>query len=192
MSRLPQSPPRHRRHKEAWGGEFFVTFNVNERDRMNGPQASGPLGTVDENGVTLSAAGMIVRELWEELPRLFRSVDIGESVVMPDHFHGILHLKPAVVGNQVSFKPLNQIVAALKSVSSKRINELDGRPGRAFWQRGFYDRIVRDEKIHRRVSAYILNNPRALFRRLKPHGPDNSSGGLQSATTIIRAPERSG
>jgi REP element-mobilizing transposase RayT len=63
------------------------------------------------------------------------------------------------------FKPsptkhgLTEIVRALKTFSARRINEARGTQGTAFWQRGFYDHIVRVEHDLENIRAYILENP---------------------------------
>jgi REP element-mobilizing transposase RayT len=52
-------------------------------------------------------------------------------------------------------------------MSARQINALRGTPGTPFWQRDFYERIVRDEEALRRIREYIRRNPErwALRRR---------------------------
>lgn len=87
-------------------------------------------------------------------------------VVMPDHVHGILILpdRPSprsenVVSPADSAVPVTEIVRSLKSFSARRINECRGLSGRPVWQRGYYDRIIRDQKALDRTRRYILHNP---------------------------------
>jgi REP element-mobilizing transposase RayT len=54
------------------------------------------------------------------------------------------------------------IVGAYKSMVSNRCldiykfkNETMGQ----FWQRNYYEHIIRDEQSYRRISKYIINNP---------------------------------
>ncbi len=74
-------------------------------------------------------------------------------------------------------KPLGQLIGAFKTVSTKRINEMRGTPGARFWQRNYYEHIVRDEPDMNRIRQYIIENPRrwaedrdnpANTRRLPP------------------------
>jgi len=74
-------------------------------------------------------------------------------------------------GNPVSTggKPdLGHIVAFYKYQTTKRINAQSRRrddhatttPGRRFWQRNYYEHIIRDEADLRRIVEYIRENPR--------------------------------
>jgi putative transposase len=152
-------------HREAWGGRYFVTFNVQDRVRDGVARLEGPLGVVHGRTVSLSPKGRIVEQVWQELPLLFRNVELGKHVVMPDHFHGILNIRATQSNaHNFKFKPLGQIVGALKSLSTKKINEQERTSGAVFWQRGFYERIFRHEFRHR-IESYIINNPYVMHRR---------------------------
>lgn len=54
---------------------------------------------------------------------------------------------------------LGQIVAFYKYQTTKRINELRGTPGVSFWQRNYWEHVVRDEIDLNRIRQYIENNP---------------------------------
>ncbi|HUV92496.1 MAG TPA: hypothetical protein VMV80_05380 [Anaerolineales bacterium] len=54
---------------------------------------------------------------------------------------------------------LPEIVRAVKSFSSRRINRLRGTPGVPVWQRNYYERIIRNEKELNAIRLYILDNP---------------------------------
>ena len=76
----------------------------------------------------------------------------------------------------MNYKPLGQVVGALKTRSAKRINQILGQIGADFWQRGFYDRVIRDRSIEIRVRTYIRNNPIVLFRRATALAHDRGGG----------------
>ncbi|MCK5783300.1 MAG: transposase [Desulfobacterales bacterium] len=48
-----------------------------------------------------------------------------------------------------------EFVQALKTFSSRRINEFQNSPGTPVWQSRFYDRIVRDENELNRIREYL-------------------------------------
>ena len=54
---------------------------------------------------------------------------------------------------------LGQIVAYYKYQTTKRINELRGMPGVPFWQRNYWEHVIRDEIDLDRIRQYIANNP---------------------------------
>jgi REP element-mobilizing transposase RayT len=70
--------------------------------------------------------------------------------VMPNHVHAALKLFP-------SFS-LQDVLQSWKSFTAKKANSILNRAG-AFWQREYFDRLVRDEAELRRVCRYILQNP---------------------------------
>ena len=80
---------------------------------------------------------------------------------MPDHFHAIVKIVHTESGNNNpsprKYKPLDQIIGAFKTTSSKLIH-LSGYNNYA-WQRSYYDRIVRDTNSLNFIREYIIDNP---------------------------------
>ena len=70
--------------------------------------------------------------------------------VMPNHVH--------IVIRAIGAQRLPTIVHSWKSYTAKRANEILGRTG-VFWQRDYYDRIVRDEWDLENAVRYVLENP---------------------------------
>lgn len=71
-------------------------------------------------------------------------------VVMPDHFHWLLQLG---VDQSIS-----QVVNNVKGHSARRINTAIQRQG-ALWQKGFFDRAIRQEEDLAAIARYIVANP---------------------------------
>ena len=70
--------------------------------------------------------------------------------VMPNHVHVVAKLFPG--------RELATVVKAWKNFSAKAANQELGRKGR-FWQREYYDRMIRNEDELDRAIRYILENP---------------------------------
>jgi len=64
------------------------------------------------------------------------------SVVMSNHVHALLVQNPE--------HPLEDLLRSWKTFTARSINRLLGRSG-TFWQRSYFDRLVRDEKHFRRL-----------------------------------------
>ena len=60
---------------------------------------------------------------------------------------------------------LPDIVRSLKSFSEKRANRELGREGE-FWQRDYYDRLIRSPKHFQWARGYIERNPKNLAEGL--------------------------
>lgn len=84
-------PDRHRRssirlagHDYAGSGTYFVTLCLHGRQPLFGELHHG---TMRRNG-----AGEKVASCWRDLTNRFTGIMLDTFVVMPDHFHGIIHL----------------------------------------------------------------------------------------------------
>jgi REP element-mobilizing transposase RayT len=153
-------------------GAYFITVIVYERLLLFWDDT--------EDRVVLDETGEAVLRCWLDLPKHYPQIDLDEFVVMPNHIHGIIILKDGPDNNArtcpvgAGFKPaptrmnhsmvktkhgLSEIVRALKTFSARRINELRGTKGNPVWQRGYYDRIIRNDSELHRLRRYIENNP---------------------------------
>ena len=56
-------------------------------------------------------------------------------------------------------RSLGAIVGNFKSLVARRINALRGTPGERVWQRGYYDRIIRDDHELAAMRTYVRDNP---------------------------------
>ena len=79
-----------------------------------------------------------------------RSCWIDSVVVMPDHVHLIVMPYETV--------SLVDVLSAIKSASSHRVNRLLGGRG-AVWQRESFDRLVRSGDNLDKKRQYIFDNP---------------------------------
>jgi len=177
---MPYDPKIHHRRsirlKEydyALDGMYFVTICVQDKQCL--------FGEIVNNEMILNKNGQIVEMIWNELPHHYIHVELGEFVIMPNHIHGIIILvgagfKPAhdeqagqksAQDERAGFKPaptranhgLSEIVRALKTFSARKINELCNTRGKQLWQRNYYEHIIRNEKSHKYIANYIVNNP---------------------------------
>jgi REP element-mobilizing transposase RayT len=70
--------------------------------------------------------------------------------IMPNHVHVMVRLFPG--------QDLARVVKAWKNFSAKAANQALGRKGR-FWQREYYDRLIRNRDEFERAIRYIVENP---------------------------------
>ena len=74
----------------------------------------------------------------------------------------------------VSRPTLGQIVAYFKYQTTKSINQMRETPGARFWQRNYWEHVIRDETDLNRVRRYIQTNPlRWVDDQLHPDAPPN-------------------
>jgi REP-associated tyrosine transposase len=133
---------RLRSYDYAWAGAYFVTVCVAEKACV--------LGTVLDARVNLSPIGAIVARQLRQLPS---RLDVGLDcfVVMPNHVHAVLVLRGG--------RSLGHVVGSFKSASAHEVNLIRGTTKSVFWQRGFYEHVVRNDADLERVREYIQTNP---------------------------------
>ncbi len=164
---------RLRQYDYSWPGVYFVTICVREKECV--------LGEIVNGEMRLSEWGSIVHEFWDMLPAHFPDVTMDCCVTMPNHHHALINIhhdrRGAVAAPNIAaphagnsdgetgeatspLRPtLGQIVAYHKYQTTKRINALRGMPGAPFWQRNYWEHVVRDDIDLNRIRQYIENNP---------------------------------
>jgi len=121
----------------------------------------------------MNEIGEITRLCWFEIIKHFPRVELDEFIVMPNHIHGIMKIYndfSNTVGAQ-NFVPLHQkhrfqhvlprslasIVRGYKIGVTKMAKQINSNY--PIWQRGYYERVIRDEKELNAIRQYIIDNP---------------------------------
>jgi REP element-mobilizing transposase RayT len=82
--------------------------------------------------------------------------DLYAYVVMPNHMHLVLRPLPKNASEQTW--GLDEIMHGIKGFTGKQANELLNQSG-PFWQREYYDRLIRDDAEWAWYVEYTLHNP---------------------------------
>ena len=109
----------------------------------------------------------IAENAWEFIPNHPHAehAEMREWILMPNHLHGIIILveREEYAGfdslETARSGSISSIVGNYKSLVTRRINNVRRTPGERVWQRGYYDRIIRNEREFEAIRAYILANP---------------------------------
>ena len=141
----------------------------------------------------------IVKNTLFELPLKFSNIVIDEWVIMPNHVHFVIGFDGEPISKS-SGKPteLSKIIKYFKSISAINIKKLVeenldsqfqasnyGQPindelkfvattlnTKHFWQKSYYDHVIRDRDDLERIREYIMNNP--VQWELDILNPDNT------------------
>jgi REP-associated tyrosine transposase len=124
-------------------GAYFVTVCVEGKECV--------LGRVVGARVQLSAVGVIVARQVNDSPKRFPA-EVDCMVVMPNHVHVVVFQRERDVR-------LGTIVGSFKAGSTREINAMQRTVGQRFWQRGYFDHVVRNDADLQRVREYIATNP---------------------------------
>ena len=63
-------------------GAYFITICTHQREHL--------FGEIVDGVMTLNEFGVIAQEEWLKTALIRREIDLGEFVIMPNHFHGII------------------------------------------------------------------------------------------------------
>jgi putative transposase len=142
-----------------------VTGDVGEGGSRTAPTGAGPAGMGDVGGGGSRTAPTGTG------PTGTGDVGEGGSRTVPT---GTGHTGAGHAGGAVRRRPLGRLVGAFKTVSTKRINLQRDTPGARFWQRNYWEHVVRDEASYQRIYRYVRHNPASWEDdQLHPDAPPN-------------------
>lgn len=179
MSKSKFDPQKHHRcsirlpeYDYSQPGAYFVTIVAWHRECLFGEVAGGEM--------LLSKFGLVAKQQWEKLPNRFTNIELGASMIIPNHMHGIIVIM-AGRGTAENLKGLGDepsrraptheqfqkpvkgsiptIVRSYKSAVSYRINLIRGTQDIPVWQRNYYEHVLRNERELQNKTDYINANP---------------------------------
>ena len=140
-------------------------------------------GNVVDGQMRLNQYGAVVAKEWQRLSVIRQEIELDASIVMPNHFHGIVIINNPVGANanvgangrsplRMKSKSLSSLMAGFKSITTKKINILRDAPGTKLWQRNYYEHIIRNQEAMNKIRQYIINNPLSWsIDQLHPNNP---------------------
>jgi REP element-mobilizing transposase RayT len=160
-------------------GYYFITICAQNRECF--------FGNISQGILELNDAGEMIKDGWKNLTQRFNHILLENYVIMPNHLHGIIHIKGSqpfqtindyfkdrekIINNTELINPpsgtlknsISRIIQAFKSISTNRYIEsvrIHNWPPfeKHLWQNNFYDYIIRNMKELCEIRRYIKNNP---------------------------------
>jgi len=130
----------------------------------------------------INIIGQMVERWWLKIPQKFPTITLGEFIVMPNHFHGLLIIKnnlnnkfkeqtpesvptTSIIENNIFgyVALLGQSIRWFKTMTTNEYiknvkNNNWPRFSKRLWQTRFHDEIILNEKHYWAVKQYIKNN----------------------------------
>lgn len=158
--------------------QYFVTLSTKEWEHY--------FGNVIDKAMQLSPTGKLAQKYWQAISDKFPFIELDAFVVMPNHIHGVIIIDKNdeyhdgdgryainrvsttttttttkhgdITGNKnpMLWDNLSRVIRWYKGRVSFELHKQN--TGFA-WQSRFYDHIIRNERSHRSIVEYILNNP---------------------------------
>ncbi|NOX25421.1 MAG: transposase [Deltaproteobacteria bacterium] len=135
-------------------GAYFVTICTWDKECW--------FGKIIDGEMVLNKAGIMVENVWNDLLNHYSHMQLDQSTIMPNHFHGIIMLHDDVTPAPAASPKrhgLPEIIRGFKTFAARRINEMRHTQGTKLWQRNYYEHIVRNENELHDIRKYIQENP---------------------------------
>jgi putative transposase len=110
-------------------GLYFITICTHHRIPL--------FGKIEKGKMILNEYGEIAAEEWEKTPEIRKNITPGQFIIMPNHFHSIIHIEYKIGNKNEStgkFKSPSQTIGAIirgyKGATTKRINTIHNKINR--------------------------------------------------------------
>ena len=141
-------------------GLYFITICTQNKEHY--------FGEVENEEMKLSEIGEIVQSEWLKGPtiRPDMNLELGEFIVMPNHFHGLIYIGSNMGNRNYELKYKNQFGPQSKNLSAIirgfkssvttwcRKNKIADFK----WQISFHDHIIQNKESFEKIQKYIIEN----------------------------------
>ncbi len=145
----------------AQPGGYFVTICTHNHKCL--------FGEVIDSEMHLNELGEVAAAEWRRTAEIRSEIVLDAFVVMPNHVHAVVFitddppspskdaLPRALRGT--GHRSLSALVAGFKAATTRRANILLRKVVVPFWQRNYYEHIIRNEPDLDRIRQYVTDNP---------------------------------
>ena len=133
---------------------YMITVVVAGRRNVLGTLCP-PDASHQEPWVNATPLGEAVKRYWHDIPSHHPHVRLFRSQLMPDHFHGILHVTKKTEVH------LSDIVKAFKQMSNRTAREME--IATPLWESNYNDLILSSHDQLSHMMNYVHDNPRRLW-----------------------------
>ena len=138
MSEVRRKEHRLKFYDYSKANLYFITIDTYDKKDI--------FGVVKDDKMKFNSVGKLLNENYDKV------FDNGKAEIvcfqiMPNHIHFILELKK---DGDIS---LSSAISYFKASMTKKLGI------KPLWMRGYFDRVIRDEKEFNNVYNYIINNP---------------------------------
>jgi REP element-mobilizing transposase RayT len=167
MSQIGRKSIRIPNFDYSAAGAYFVTVCVDKRQSR--------LGSITAGQMIANTFGLIAHRAWTWLQQQFPLIRVDIYCIMPNHVHALLMLAeapgdlnsrrgalqsaPTPTSQEAYPKPLGRLIGAYKTHTTIEINRVPHTPSARFWQRNYYEHVIRNEIDYESVWNYIESNP---------------------------------
>lgn len=151
-----RKPTRLQNYDYSQNGCYFVTVCVQDRKRILSKIPIEIQKKPDFVGANCvrpipTQIGKIVEAEIQRLDSVYPNVFVEAYIIMPNHIYLLLLFDDFACGRTQFAPTLSRVIKQFKGKITKQI-------GFSIWQKGFYDRVIRNETEYLRAQGYIEYN----------------------------------
>lgn len=103
-------------------GAYFITICTHDREHLFGDIVNETMELNTFGDIARSRSVPFGKSHWQQLSEHHPNITVDESVVMPNHLHGIIILE----SSSIYKKSISEIIRGFKTFSAKAINQKRG------------------------------------------------------------------
>ncbi len=134
-------------------GAYFITLCTKNKKQNLSRIIVGDGLPVPKNTVY----GDVVETYINEIKNKYPTVSVDKYVIMPNHIHMIIAISRSGTGDPSP--TISTIMGWFKYQTTKEINNKRSSPSETFWQRSYFDHIIRGNQDYEEQWRYIDENP---------------------------------
>jgi len=151
LEMLTRKPMRLQGYDYSQNGAYFVTVCVKNHNLLLWANVGADIIRPHETPI-LSEYGMVVDEAINRIAVCYPCIKVDKYCIMSNHIHLLILMSLDDSGRIISAPTLSIIIGQMKRFVSKKI-------GFSFWQKSFFEHIIRNEKGYQKIWQYIDENP---------------------------------
>lgn len=151
MKFVNRKPNRLSGYDYSQNGAYFITICVKDRKPILSRIAVGA-SIARPPKPELTDLGRIIDNAIQAISVHYPDVTVDHYVIMPNHVHMILRIDRDSGRAMLAPTTVSEIIRQMKGTVTKQC-------GKAFWQRSYYDHIIRDDYDYQIKWNYIENDP---------------------------------
>ena len=136
-------------------GSYFITICTKNRQELLSAIRVGT-GVLDRPENVLKEFGKIADKQLRFMSDFYDDISLDKYVIMPNHIHLLLTIKPSAFGRSGTPVPTNSLIAKFISTFKRFCNK---KYGYNIWQDRYYDHIIRNQEDYNEKWEYIEYNP---------------------------------
>ncbi len=107
------------------------------------------------NQIRLSEYGKLVENAIKNIPEHYEEISVDKFCIMPDHVHLLIS---STNGRMISAPTMSRVIGQMKRWVSKEAKI-------SFWQKSYFDHIIRNDHDYAEIWEYIDHNPQMWIEK---------------------------